>query len=88
MHALGMPMQRSTRPRPQPRNRSVCAARSRATLHMLHTQGLTRSPQTVPTNTEAADQTCWSAACAYARRREKRPYLVAGALSDRASTEF
>ena len=35
----------------------------------------------VPTNTEAADQTCWSAACAYATRRGKRPYLVAGALS-------
>jgi hypothetical protein len=24
-----------------------------------------------PTNAEAADQTCWSAACAYAKRREK-----------------
>jgi hypothetical protein len=41
----------------------------RATFPMLHTQRLSRSPQTVPTNTEAADQNCWSAACAYARRR-------------------
>ncbi len=42
-------------------------------------QELSRTPQTRPTNAEAADQTCWSAACAYATRREKRPYLVAGA---------
>jgi hypothetical protein len=77
-HAQGMRAQRSARPMPWPRNRSVRAARVRATLHMLHTQGLSRSPQTVPTNTETADQTCWSAACAYARRRRKRPYLAAG----------
>jgi hypothetical protein len=55
------------------------AARVRGTLHMLDTQGLSRFPQTVPTNTEPADHTCWSAACAYATRRGKRPYLVAGA---------
>jgi hypothetical protein len=73
-----MPMQRFARPNTRPRIRSVRAARVRATLHMLHTQGLSRSPQTVPINTEAADQTCWSAACAYARGREKRLYLVAG----------
>ncbi len=73
-----MPMHRSARPERRLRNRSVRAARVRATLHMLHTHGLSRSPQTVPINAEAADQTCWSAACAYARRREKRPYLVAG----------
>lgn len=77
-HAEGMPMHRSARPAYQPRNRSMLAARVRATLHMLHTQELSRSPQIVPINAEAADQTCWSAACAYAKRREKRPYLVAG----------
>ena len=36
--------------------RSVRAARARATLRRLHTQGLSRSPLTVPMNTEAADQ--------------------------------
>jgi hypothetical protein len=71
-------MQRSARPTLQTRNRSVRAAPGCATLHMLHTQGLSRSPQTVPINAEAAAQTCWSAACADARRREKRLYLVAG----------
>jgi len=80
-----MPMQHSARPTPPSRNRSVRTARCRATLHMLHTQGLSRSPQTVPINTEAADQTCWSAACAYARRREKRPYLVAGECAGRST---
>ena len=54
------------------------AIRVRATLLMLHTHGLSRSPQTDPINTEAADQTCWAAACAYAATRQKRPYLVAG----------
>jgi hypothetical protein len=54
------------------------AARVRATLHMLLTQRLSRSPQTVPINAEAADQTCWSAACAYVTRREKGRYLVGG----------
>ena len=48
-HAQGMPMQHFARPL-QPRNRSVLAARVRATLPMLHTQGLSRSPQTVPIN--------------------------------------
>ena len=51
-------------------------ARVYATLHMLHTQALSRSPQTVPINTEAADQTCWSAACAYARSAGRCPYLA------------
>jgi len=73
-----MRMHRSARPASPSENRSVRAARVRATLHMLHTQGLSRSPPTVPINTEAADQTCWSAACAYARRRQRRPYLVGG----------
>jgi hypothetical protein len=73
-------MHRSALPISPSRKRRLRAARVRATLHMLHRQGLSRSPQTVPTNTEAADQTCWSAASAYARRREKRPYLVAGAV--------
>ena len=72
-HAQGMPMHRAAEPAQSPRNRSARAAHVRATLHMLHTQGLSRSPQTVPINTETADQTCWSAASAYARRREKRP---------------
>ena len=66
------------------RNRSVRAARVRATLHMLHTHGPSRSPQTVPINAEAADQTRWSAAYAYARRREKRLCLVAGVHDHRA----
>ncbi len=79
-----MPPATVARPTSRPRNRSVRAARARATLHMQHTQGLSRSPQTVPTNTEAADQTCWSAACAYARRREKRLYLVAGVQDQHA----
>jgi hypothetical protein len=70
---------------PRPRNRSVLGARVRATPHMLHTQGLIRSPQTVPINTEAADQTCWSAVCAYATRREKHPYLVAGGCRENAT---
>ena len=64
------------------RNRSVQAARACATLPMLRTQGLSRSPQTVPINTEAADQTCWSAACAYATRRGNHAYLVAGAACE------
>jgi hypothetical protein len=59
------------------RNRSVRAAHARATVHMLHTQGLSRSPQTVPTNTEAADQTCWSTACAYARGARNHDEMVA-----------
>ena len=42
------------------------------------------SPQTVPVNTEAADQTRWSATFAYARRRGKRPYLAAGVHDYRA----
>jgi hypothetical protein len=75
-------MHRSARLASPLQNRSVQAARARATLHMLHTQRLSRSPQTVPINAEAADQTCWSAACAYARRREKRLYLVAGETSE------
>jgi len=57
----------SARPALWPRNRSMQSANVCATLHGLHTQELSRSPQTVPINTEAADQTCWSAACAYAR---------------------
>lgn len=60
------------------RTRSVSARPCPGALPTLHTQKLSRTPQTVPINTEAADQTCWSAACAYAKRREKRPYLVAG----------
>ncbi len=81
-------MQRFARPAPRSRNRSVRAARVRATLHRLHTQGLSRSPQTVPINTEAADQTCWSAACAYAKRRGKRPYLVAGVQNQHAPSGY
>ena len=81
-------MQHSTRMQLPQRRRSVRAARVRATLHMLHTQRLSRSPQTVPINTEAADQTCWSAACAYARRREKRPYLVAGVHNHHAPSGY
>ncbi len=69
----------------RPRNRSVRATRAHTTLRRLHAQGLSRSPQTVPINTEAADQTCWSAACAYATRRGKRPYLVAGGIDQRAA---
>ena len=37
---------------------------------------LGRTPQTRPINDRPPTNTCWSAACAYARRREKRPYLV------------
>src|ERR1700734_3089399 len=83
-----MLMRRAAEPAQSPRNRSVRGARLRATLPMLRTQGLSRSPQTVPINTEAADQTCWSAACAYARRREKRPYLVAGDTNEPLLTEL
>jgi hypothetical protein len=32
------------------------AARARTSLHMLHTQNLTKSPQTVPLNASAANQ--------------------------------
>ena len=79
-HAQGMPIiaftfESSLGAKPQ----RTGPLRVHATLPMLHTHGLSRSPQTVPINTEAADQTCWSAACAFATRREKRPYLVAGA---------
>ncbi len=79
-------MQRFTRLTSRSRMRSVRAARARATLHVLHMQGLSRSPQTVPINTKAADHTYWSAAYAYATRHEKHLYLVAGALRRRAES--
>jgi hypothetical protein len=88
MHVQGMPMHRATDPAHCPRNRSVRAAGVGARLRTQHTQGLSRSPQTVPINTEAADQTCWSAPCAYARRREKRPYLVAGVTGEGPTDEL
>ena len=86
--ARGMPCAAGPRLAARSRKRSVRAARALATLRRLHTQGLSRSPQTVPRNTEAADQTCWSAACAYVTRREKRPYLVAGVQDQHAPSGF
>ncbi len=65
-------------PQPPPRNRSVRATHVRVTLHGLHTQGLSRSPQTVRTNTEAADHTCWSAACAYADWEARKTPVLGG----------
>ena len=47
-HAQGMPTQRSSDRARQPRNRSIRVARVRATLHMLYTQGLSRSPTNCP----------------------------------------
>ena len=37
-------------------------------------QKLSRTPQTRPINDRPPTQTCWSAACAYAERHEKRRY--------------
>ena len=54
---------------------------SGATLHVLHTQGLSRSPQTVSINTEAADQTFWSA-CAI-RNLDRRASPTADTTSCR-----
>jgi len=44
------------RTQPPPRNRSVPTARGRTTLHMLHAQGLSRTPQTQKPPTEHAGQ--------------------------------
>ena len=62
------------------RTRSVSARPCPGALPTLHTQKLSRTPQTRPINDRPPTQTCWSAACAYAERREQRRYLVAGAL--------
>jgi hypothetical protein len=54
-------MQRSATPASPSRNRSLRVAYVRATLHMWHTPGLSRSPQTVPTCTQegAEDARTW-----------------------------
>jgi hypothetical protein len=75
------PVQPSNAAHLDTRNASVWARPCPGAPPSCPTQKLSRSPQTVPINTGTADQTCWSAACAYARRHEKRPYLVAGVLS-------
>jgi len=67
------------------RTRSVSARPCPGALPTLHTQKLSRTPQTRPINDRPPTQTCWSAACAYAKRREKRPYLVAGVQDHRTS---
>jgi hypothetical protein len=56
-----------------------------ATLQMLHTQGLSRSPHTVPTNTEAADRTCLvSGLCIHKKARKAH---VRGAGGSRPSSD-
>ena len=51
-----------------------------ATPHMLHMQGLRMSPQTVPINPEAADQTCWSA--------HRAPVLGGGEYTEVSPVEY
>jgi hypothetical protein len=78
MHAEGMPMQRFAGAEPRPRKPSVSAARVRATLHKLHTQGLSRSPQTVPLNTEARRPNVLVSGLCIRKKARKAPLLGGG----------
>ena len=73
------PMQRSNTACLDARIRSVRARACPGAPPFCPTHELSRAPQTRPINDKPPTQTCWSAACAYAERREKRRYLVAGA---------
>jgi hypothetical protein len=73
------PVQRSHAANLDALHRSVSARPCPGAPPSCPTHVLSRTPQTRPINDRPPTQTCWSAACAYAKRRGKRPYLVAGA---------
>ncbi len=75
------PMQRLLAAHLDARTRSVSARPCHGTPPFCPMQELSRTPQTRPINDKPPTQTCCSAACAYAKRRDKRRYLVAGAPS-------
>ena len=75
-----------------PRNRSSPATSRRAHPAYACVGKVDRAPRKSPDKpvdiARAPTQTCWSGECAYAKEREDPDELVAGALSDRASTEL
>ncbi len=71
------PVQRSHGAHLDARTRSVSARACPGAPPYCPMQELSRTPQTRPTNDRPPTQTCWSAACAYARRRGKCLYLEA-----------
>ncbi len=72
------PVQRSNAASLERRTRSVPARSCPGAPPFCPMRELSRTPQTRPTNDKPPTHTCWSAACAYAKWRKKRPYLVAG----------
>ena len=58
-HALCSTMQPAHGRRPTRETAAYGPLARAPPLHVLHMQGLSRTPETVPRNTEAADQTCW-----------------------------
>ncbi len=81
-------MQRSKAAHLYARNRSVSARSCHGAPPSCRMQKLSRTLQIVPINDKPPTQTCWSAACAYAKRREKRRYLVAGESRERPLGEL
>ena len=79
------PVQRSKAPHLDARNSSVSARPCPGAPPSCPMQELSRTPQTYPINDRSPSQTCWSTACAYAKRREKRRYLVAGVQDHRTT---
>jgi hypothetical protein len=80
------PVQRSHAADLDARTRSVSPRPCPGAPPLCPTQELSRTPQTRPINDRPPTQTCWSAACAYAKRRRKRLYLVAGVHDHRATS--
>ena len=79
------PVQRSNAAHLHTRNRSVSARPCLGAPPSCPMQKLSGTPQTRPINDRPPTQICWSAACAYAKRRERRRYLVAGGIDQRAA---
>jgi hypothetical protein len=70
-------MQRFARLQSRLRNRSVQATRTRASLPMLHTQELSRSPQTAPKR-QAADLKLLVSGLCVCKRRPKSATVGGG----------
>ncbi len=82
------PGQRSNTACLEARNRSVSPRPCPGAPPFCPTQELSRTPQTRPINDKPPTQTCWSAACAYARGSQNRQPMVAGENTDPPITKL